>query len=338
MPRIAVDVMGGDFAPDEIVRAVANLSLESEIEMLLVGDVGRIQALLDVTPYNPELLSVHHSSQAIGMGEDPREALRAKRDASVAVAARLVAEGEADALVTAGNTGAAVLAATKFLALVPGVRKAAIAGVFPRQPEHPGQDVFGLLLDTGATVRCDAIELAQFGIMGAAYARCVSKQPAPRVGLLNMASEETAGGEVLVEAHRRLRSLPAIHFVGNVEGHEVAGGRADVVVAEGLLGNVVLGLLGGIGEAAANLAVQAAHENWRWRLGMAVFSTGIERVREITEIATYGGAPILGLAGLCIKAHPRSTAPAIANAIKVAAKGVRDRVVAEIAEAVAMLR
>lgn len=338
MPRIAVDAMGGDFAPDEVVRAVARISLDSEIETLVVGDAGRIQSLLDAGPYNPELISVHHCSQTIGMAEDAREALRAKRDASIAVAARLVAEGEADALVTAGNTTAAVLAAARHLGLLPGVRKAALAGVYPRPLEQPGQDVLGLMLDVGATVRCDAAELAQFGVMGAAYARRVSKQPAPRVGLLNIGSEETRGGEVLVEAHRRLRSLPGINFIGNVEGDEVASGKADVIVTEGLLGHVVLRLLEGLGEAAAQLAVAAGSESWRTRLGMAMLSGGIERVREITDLGTYGGAPILGFESLCVKVHDRSTAPAIANAIKVAAKGVRDGVAAGIADAVAMLR
>ena len=338
MPRIAVDAMGGDFAPDEVVKGVARVSLDADIQMVLVGNVDRIQALLDAGPYNPERISVRHCSSSISMSEDPREALRSKRDASVAVAARMVAAGEADAMVSAGNTGACVLAAAKTFKLIKGVRKAALASVYPRQTEYPGQDALGLLLDVGATIRCDAIELAQFAVMGSAYARRISKQPAPRVGLLNMGVEESKGGDVLVEAHRRLRSLPSINFVGNVEGNDVATGKADVVIAEGLLGNVVLKLLEGVGEVATNLAVHAAHDNWRWRLGMAMLSTGIARMRDLTDFRTYGGAPVLGFESLCIKAHGRSTAPAIANAIKVAAKAVRDRIAPEIAEAVALIR
>jgi glycerol-3-phosphate acyltransferase PlsX len=338
MPRIAVDAMGGDFAPDEIVKGVAKVSLESDIETVLVGNAERIQALLDAGPYNPELISVRHCASAIGMAEEPRDALRVKRDASILVATRMVAAGEADAVVTAGNTGACVLAAAKNFKLIRGVRKAALASVYPRQIEYAGQDVFGLLLDVGATIRCDAVELVQFAVMGSAYARRISKQPAPRVGLLNMGSEETKGGDVLVDAHRRLRSLPAVNFVGNVEGNDIATGRADVVVTEGLLGNVVLKLLEGISEVATSLAVQAAHESWRWRLGMAMLSSGIARMKDLTDFSTYGGAPILGFESLCIKAHGRSTAPAISNAIKVAAKAVRDRISPEIAEAVAQIR
>lgn len=338
MPRIAVDAMGGDFAPDEVVKGVARVSLESEIEVVLVGASDRIQALLDEGPYNPELISVRHCAGAIGMGEDPYEALRGRRDASIVVAARMVADGEADALVTAGNSGAAVLTAAKNFKLIRGVRKAALASVYPRETEHPGQDVFGLLLDVGATIRCDANELAQFAIMGSAYARRVSKQPAPRVGLLNMGREEGKGGEVLVEAHRKLRALPSIHFVGNVEGNDIASGRADVVVAEGLVGNVVQKLLEGLGQAASHLASQAANDNWRWRLGMAMLAPGIEKVRDMTDFGSYGGSPILGFERLCIKAHGRSSERAIANAVKVAAKAVRDRIADEIAEAVAEVR
>lgn len=338
MPRIAVDAMGGDFAPDEIVRGVAQASLESDIQMVLIGASDRIQALLDAGPYNPELISVRHCSAAIGMAEDPREGLRAKKDASVSVAARMVAAGEADAMVTAGNTGAAVLAAAKNFKLIRGVRKAALASVFPRQTEYPGQDTLGLLLDVGATIRCDAIELAQFAVMGSAYARRVSKVERPRVGLLNMGSEESKGGDVLVEAYKRMKALPALNFVGNIEGNDVATGKADVIVAEGLLGNVVLKLLEGIGEVASTVATHAAQDSWRWRIGMAMLSTGISRMRDLADFRTYGGAPILGFESLCIKAHGRSTAPAITNAIKVAAKAVRDRISPETAETLAQIR
>jgi glycerol-3-phosphate acyltransferase PlsX len=338
MPLIAVDAMGGDHAPEEVVKGVAQVSLETDIQVVLIGHADKIQSLLDGGSYNPELISVRHCTSAIGMAEDPREALRTKKDASIAVAAQMVAAGEADAMVSAGNTGACVLAAAKHFKLIPGVRKAALASVFPRQTEYEGQDRLGLLLDVGATVRCDAVELAQFAIMGNAYARRISKVRSPRVGLLNMGVEESKGGEVLVEAHRLMRAVPELHFIGNVEGNDVATGRADVVVTEGLLGNVVLKLLEGIAEVAANVASHAAHESWRWRLGMAMLSSGIAKVQSLADFSTYGGAPVLGFENLCIKAHGRSTAPAIRNAIKVAAKAVRDRIAPEIAEAIAQVR
>ncbi len=338
MPRVVVDAMGGDFAPEEMVRAVSQVSLESDIQMVLVGHAEQIQALLDAGEYNPELISVRHCGSVIGMSEDPREAIRAKKDASISVAARMVALGEADAMVSAGNTGACVLAAAKHWKLLAGIRKAALASVFPRQTEYEGQDQLGLLLDVGATIRCEAVELAQFGVMGSAYARCISKVASPRVGLLNMGAEANKGGDVLVEANRLLAGLPAIGFIGNVEGHDVATGHADVVVAEGLLGNVVLKLLEGVAEVASSLANNAAHESWRWRFGMAMLSPGIERMRTLADFQTYGGAPILGFEHVCIKAHGRSRSGAIGNAIKVSAKAVRDGIIPDIAQKIAELR
>src|SRR2546426_7954046 len=215
VPTIAVDAMGGDHAPDEVVKGVAQVSLTTDIECLVVGDERRIQAVLEGVSYNPEHIAILHSADAISMAEEPREAVK-RRDASLLVGVRAVAEGRADAMVSAGNTGACVLACAKHFRLLRGIRRAALASVYPRHREHPGQDRFALLLDVGATVRCEAEELVHFAIMGAGYARRISKVTSPRVALLNMGSEETKGGETLVEAHRRLRALAGIHFVGNV--------------------------------------------------------------------------------------------------------------------------
>ncbi len=337
MPTIAVDAMGGDHAPEEIVRGVAQVSLASDIECLLVGDERRIQDVLERVPYNPENIRVLHCRDAIGMAEDPRTAV-GRRDASLVVGVRAVAEGRADAMVSAGNTGACVLACAKHFRLIRGIRRAALASVYPRQREYPEQDRFALLVDVGATIRCEADELVQFGLMGSAYARRISKVPAPRVGLLNMGSEDTKGGDVLVEANRRLRHLPGLHFVGNIEGNELVQGRADVIVCEGLLGNVVLKLIEGIAEVLLDVTRGAAERKLAWRLGLSLLSQGMERLRELTDYASYGGSPILGFEQLFIKCHGRSTARAIANAVKVAAKAVRDRVPAEIADALAGAR
>ena len=232
MPVIAVDAMGGDHAPDEIVRGVADVSLDTDIDCLLVGDESRVQALLEQGPYNPERIAVLHARDSIAMDEDAHEAVRAHKDASLLVALRAVASGRADAIVSAGNTGACVLAAAKHFALLPGVKRAALACVHPRMTEYPGQDPLALLLDVGATVRCEADELLQFALMGSAYARRISKVPNPRVGLLNMGREDAKGGATLVEANHRLRAQPMIDFVGNVEGNDLVRGMADVIVCE----------------------------------------------------------------------------------------------------------
>jgi glycerol-3-phosphate acyltransferase PlsX len=338
VPTIAVDAMGGDHAPAEVVKGVAQVSLTTDIECLLVGDERRIQAVLESVSYNPEHIAILHCRDAIGMAEDAREAVRNRRDASLLVAVRAVAEGRAHGVVSAGNTGACVLACAKHFRLVPGIRRAALASVYPRQTEYPGQDRFALLLDVGATVRCEAEELVQFALMGNAYARRVSKVPSPRVGLLNMGTEPSKGGETLVEARRRLHELPQLNFVGNVEGNELVRGRADVIVCEGLLGNVTLKLIEGVSEVLNDLTDLAAERRLAWRVGLRLLARGIERMRELTDYAQYGGSPILGFEQLFIKCHGRSNGRAISNAVKVAAKAVRDRVPAEIADAVAAVR
>jgi glycerol-3-phosphate acyltransferase PlsX len=331
MPVIAVDAMGGDLAPEEIVKGVADASLRTAIECVLVGDEPRIQAVLDTLSYDPAHIRIHHAGEAVGMQEAPREALRVKRDASILVGAGLVGRGHADALVSAGNTGACLLACAREFKTIKGVRKAALASVFPRHVDHPGQDELALLLDVGATIRCDAADLVQFAVMGSAYARRVSKVARPRVGLLNMGAEPFKGGEVLAEAHERLAAMPGIQFVGNVEGNDVAKGIADVIVCEGLLGSVVLKFIEGIADVVTDVASNAVKQRWVWRLGMRLLSRSLREVAHLTDYAQYGGAPLLGFEQMLVKAHERSRAHAIANAVKLAAKTVRDGVAAEIA-------
>jgi phosphate acyltransferase len=338
MPVIAVDAMGGDFAPEEIVKGVARASLGTAIECLLVGDERRIQAVLDAISYNPEHIAIHHAADAIGMHESPKDALKAKRDASITVGVRLVSDGRADALVSAGNTGACILACARQFRTIKGIRKTALASVYPRQTEYPGQDQLALLLDVGATIRCDALDLVQFAVMGSAYARGISKVPRPRVGLLNMGVEEFKGGEVLTEAYQRLKAVPGIDFVGNIEGNDVAKGRADVIVCEGFVGNVVLKLIEGIAEVVSDVAGTATKRRLSWRLGMLLLSRGIREIAHLADYTKYGGAPLLGFEHLFIKAHGRSTAQAIENAVKVAAKAVRDGVAQEIAAGIQAVR
>ncbi|HVN87144.1 MAG TPA: phosphate acyltransferase PlsX [Candidatus Binatia bacterium] len=338
MRTIAIDAMGGDLAPDEVVKGVATASLQTDIQCVLVGDERRIQEILERVEYNPEQIDIHPAGEVIGMAEEPKDAVRHKRDASILVAARLVADGGADALVSAGNTGAAVLACARHFQVIPGIRKTALASVYPRQTEYPGQDHLALLLDVGATIRCDAIELVQFALMGGAYAKRVSKVASPRVALLNMGTEPTKGSAELVEAHRALQALSGVNFIGNIEGNDLVKGKADVIVTEGLVGNVALKLLEGLAEVMVDMAGAAAEESWRWRLGMRMLAGGVDRLRELADYTTYGGAPILGFQNLFIKAHGRSPARAITNAVKVAAKAARDGVPEEIALGIAGLR
>src|SRR5207249_6041127 len=285
----------------------------------------------------PERIAILHAAAAIDMAEEPREAIK-RRDASLVVGVRAVAEGRAEALVSAGNTGACVLACATHFRLLRGIRRAALASVYPRQREQRGQDALALLLDVGATVRCEAEQLVHFALMGSAYARRISKVASPAVGLMKMGSEEMKGGEVLVEAHRRLRQLPVVNFVGNVEGNDLVRGRADVIVCEGLLGNVALKVIEGVSEVLYDVTGRAGERRGAWRLGLRLLSRGSERARALTDYTQYGGSPILGFEHVFIKCRGRSGARAVANAVKVAAKAVRDHVPREIADALAAAR
>ena len=321
---IAFDVMGSDHGPAEVIRGAAQLSLESpHIHALLVGDRAVIDDALAETKHSGERVSVQHASEFVGMDEKPGEALARKPDASVSVAARLVAEGEADALVSAGNTGACVLSCARHFQLLPGVRRAALAAVYPtRARRGEKQDPFSLILDVGATVEATAEDLVAFAVMGSAYARIISKNDNPRVALLSNGTEPNKGPRQVVEAHARLASLGGLQFIGNVEGVDIPKGTADVVVTDGFVGNVCLKMLEGVHETVVELAQYAYKESLRWRAGLAMLSGGIQRIKDVTDWEQYGGAPVLGFDRIFIKAHGRSKAQAIANAGKVAAKAV----------------
>ena len=321
---IAFDVMGGDYGPAEVVRGAAQLTLESEdINALLVGDRHQIDEALALVRHNAEHISVHHTSQWIGMNEKPGAALDEKPHASVLLAAMLVKEGEADALVSAGNTGAGVLACAKTFSLMPGVRRAALATVYPTATQRGEKnDPFSLILDVGATVDASADDLVTFAVMGSAYARIISRNKDPSVALLSNGTEAQKGPPRVVEAHQRLTRLGGIRFIGNIEGVDIPKGTADVVVCDGFVGNVCLKILEGVSETVVELARYAYKERLLWRAGLAMLNSGIERIKQVTDWEQYGGAPILGFDKLFIKAHGRSKARAITNAGKVAAKAV----------------
>jgi glycerol-3-phosphate acyltransferase PlsX len=321
---IAFDVMGSDHGPEEVVRGAAQLSVEApHIHALLVGDRELIDAALADTKHRAERISVQHAPDFVGMDEKPGEALARKKNASVAVAAQLVADGEAQALVSAGNTGAGVLACARHFKLIPGVRRAALAAVYPtRGTRGAKEDPFSLILDVGATVEATAEDLVAFAVMGSAYARIISKNERPKVALLSNGVEPQKGPPRVVEAHAKLSSMEGIHFVGNVEGVEIPKGTVDVIVTDGFVGNVCLKMLEGVHETVMDLARYAYKEKLRWRAGLAMLSSGIQRIKDITDWEQYGGAPILGFDRIFIKAHGRSKARAITNAGKVAAKAV----------------
>ncbi|MEE2830548.1 MAG: phosphate acyltransferase PlsX [Myxococcota bacterium] len=339
MTTIALDCMGGDHGVEEAVAGAAALSTErDDIRVILVGDVGELGPALDSLSYNPSHLSIRHAVDWVSNDESPRAALEAKPEASILQACRLVAEGRADALVTAGSTGAAILAADRCLGRIPGVHRAALAAVTPTELSHgPKDDPFALLLDVGATLHVSPRDLVTFAVMGSAYAAAISGNPRPRVALLSNGREAGKGPPEVVEAHRLLQAVEGLDFVGNVEGLDIPRGTVDVVVTSGFLGNVVLKMIEGIGEVIADLASDAYARKFLWRLGLTMLSSGIREIESVMDWEYYGGAPILGFRQPVIKAHGRSRRRALTNACKVAAKAARSDMVGVIEASVSGL-
>ncbi|MFN3197846.1 MAG: phosphate acyltransferase PlsX [Bradymonadia bacterium] len=323
MTTIALDAMGGDHGVAPAVKAAAHLSMQSGTGVLLVGDEGQISAELRRQKYDPASLSIHHTSQWVTMEDSPKTVFDKKPDASVLVGTALVAAGEADALVSAGNTGAGIMACVRNFNQLKGVPRTALATVYPTE-QRRGElsDPFSLILDVGATLHASADALVGFAHMGSAYAACISRNPRPRVALLSNGSEAHKGPPEVVEAHRRLSQSTHIHFIGNIEGVDVPRGVADVVVTSGFTGNVVLKMLEGISETVMDIARYAYRNKLTWKLGMMMLQGGITQLKQATDWRQYGGAPILGFDKLFIKAHGRSNWRAIANALKVARKAV----------------
>ncbi len=331
MTVIALDVMGGDYAPDDIVKGAAWISLDTTIDVILVGDEKKITARLKELKHNPEHLSVYHASQFIRMDESPKEAIEKKPDASILAAARLVKEGKAEALVSAGNTGACIMACAKTFTKIPGIHKAALASVYPTETRRGKKnDPFSLILDVGATINVTANDLVTFAIMGSSYAARISRNPRPRVAILSNGTEEMKGTAEIVDAYRMLKDYKKINFVGNIEGIDIPRGIADVVVCSGFTGNIVLKMLEGVSDTVMELARYAYKTSYLWKFGLMMLRGAISQLKDITDWEQYGGAPLLGFESLFIKAHGRSKARATANAIKVAAKAASSGLIKDI--------
>lgn len=337
MQRIVVDAMGGDKAPEAIVKGAAQASLAlSDVEIILVGNAAAIGKILPNVRHDGARIRVHHAPAVIDMDETPSEALAAKPDASIVVATDLVGRGEGDALVSAGNTGASVLACARRWQLMPGIRRAALAAVFPTELRRGERnDPFSLILDVGATVDATAEDLVAFALMGAAYARVISRNERPRVALLSNGREAGKGPREVVAAHGLLLERTELNFIGNIEGLDIPRGVADVVVCSGYVGNVAIKMLEGVSETVLRLARYAYKERLLWRAALAMLSGGIERLKEVTDWEQYGGAPLLGFDHLFIKAHGRSGESAIANAIRVAYKALEGDLCGSIAASLA---
>jgi glycerol-3-phosphate acyltransferase PlsX len=312
MIRIAVDAMGGDHAPAVIVDGVVAAARHLDAQIALVGAAAPVEAALashaDWRELNIEIVD---APDVIAMSEPPAAALRRKPGASIRVAAERVARGEAAAIVSAGHTGAAVIAAYSAFGTIPGVDRPALATTIPTRSRP------AVLLDAGANVECRPQHLLQFAIMGSVYARIAAGIARPRVGLLSIGEEESKGNELTRDAHRLLKSAP-VNFIGNVEGREIYSGVADVIVCDGFTGNIVLKTSEGLVEAVEALLGDELQGTFSSQVGYLLSRRAFRRFRRRVDYSEYGGAPLLGVAGLAIVCHGRSSPKAIRNAIAMA--------------------
>lgn len=309
--RIALDGMGGDGAPVEVVSgAIRALDELSGLEVLLVGDPGRMGA-----PDRPGLV-IHPATDVIGMDEHPAQAVRAKPDASIPTAVRLVKEGAADAVVSAGNTGAMMASSLLILGRVAGVKRPAIATVIPTR----GRPL--VCVDMGATADCKPEHLLQFAHMGVAYAEAVLDVERPTVALLNIGGEPEKGSVLAQETHALLAADERLRFVGNVEGNHLLDGDLDVMVTDGFTGNVVLKVLEGTAESLFAQVKNAFMSSARGRLAGQLARPLLHGLKKRLDYEEYGGAPLLGVTGVSIISHGRSSARAIAAAVGAAKRAV----------------
>jgi glycerol-3-phosphate acyltransferase PlsX len=327
--RIALDAMGGDYAPDPNVEgAIAALQADPQLEVVLVGEKPLLDSLLDKSGYSGERLSVRAAEGCVGMEEKPTEALRKKPNCSIAVCWQMMAAHEADAVVSAGNTGAVVAAGLRTRLFLKGVKRPGIAVALPTAR---GRSV---LMDVGANPAARPEHLYQYGIMGAIYAREFLAAESPRIGLMNIGSEDGKGNDLYRETHKLLSQSRLIgQYVGNVEGRGLYYGEADVVICEGFVGNVVLK----VSEGMADFVMQTVAQEVLGKL-TSERETAMQHFHGLLrryQYAESGGAPLLGIDGVCIICHGSSNAKAIRNALKVPTQ-FRDRrinaqIVAELA-------
>ncbi len=313
---IAVDAMGSDRAPRPEVEGAILAARHYELEVLLVGHEHQVRAEMAAHRYDGLPIRVLHASEFIAMNESV-EAVRTKRDSSMRVGLRLVREGSAAGFVSAGNTGATMATSKIVLGALEGVHRPALAAVFPTAAGTPC-----LMLDVGAYVDCKPHNLEQFAIMGEIYYRTIFGVVRPRVGLLSVGAEESKGNEVTLSAHKLIKQLP-LNFVGNVEGRDLYNGNVEVIVCDGFMGNVALKVSEGLILTVREMLKESLQATLTRQVGYLLTRRAFADFKKRLDYSEYGGAPLLGVKGVCIVGHGSSNANAIKNAIRVAAETAR---------------
>jgi glycerol-3-phosphate acyltransferase PlsX len=327
MVTIALDAMGGDHFPRPEVEGALQAAKSFDVKVILVGREEALRKELDRHPGWESLpVEIRHASEQITMDDSAGKAVRAKKDSSIRVASRLVKAGEAEGMVSAGNTGAVMATAKMVQGMLRGVDRPALASAFPTVTGGSA-----IMLDVGANVDCTPKMLAQFAVMGNAYARMILKHSEPRVGLLSIGEEEHKGNSLTHEAFPLLKALRHVNFIGNVEGRDVYTGDVDVIVCDGFVGNVALKTSEGLVEAIRQMLRESMVKTTTRKLGAFLSRGAFADFKKRVDYTEYGGAPLLGLNGICVICHGRSNAKAISNAIRVAkefAQGKIDEAVA----------
>jgi glycerol-3-phosphate acyltransferase PlsX len=312
--------MGGDKAPAVEVEGAVRAAREYGVGVLLVGNEAALRAELARHQTHGLPLEVVHASEVITMDDSAGKSVRSKRDSSIRVAARLVREGAAQGLISAGNTGAVMATSKVVLGVLPGVYRPALAQVFPTL-----ERTWAVLIDVGANVDCEPAMLAQFALMGEVYSRLICHCQRPRIGILSIGEEELKGNELTRDATPLLKNL-AVNFIGNVEGRDLYSGKADVIVCDGFIGNVALKVSEGLVQTIKHMLKEALEANLPRKLGYVLSRDAFDEFRRRVDYSEYGGAPLLGVKGVCIICHGSSNANAIKNAIRVAVEHYRSGV------------
>jgi glycerol-3-phosphate acyltransferase PlsX len=327
--KLALDAMGGDNAPAEIVKGAIDAVKKYPCEIVLVGDKNKILETLSDDPEFESLpITIKHTDEVIGMDEHPADAVRNKKNSSIVVATQLVKDGECDAVLSAGSTGAAVTAAQLILKRIHGIGRPTIATPIPTP------DGVALLLDSGANVDSKPEHLVQSGIMGALYVEHVLGKGNPRVGLLNIGEEETKGNEQAKETYQIFKNMTTINFAGNAEGRDIPTGKFDVIVCDGFVGNVVLKFAEGLAHTIFKLIKEGIEEGGvPVKLAALLLAPTLKELAKKLDASEYGGAPLLGVNGYCIISHGSSDAKSICNAIRVANEYVSGNVLEHIKNA-----
>ena len=325
--KIAVDAMGGDYAPDEIVLGAIRASAELDVDLFLVGDRDRIQSSIDDHGgIDPSRVEIVPADGVITM-EEKATSIRRKPQASINVAMNLVKEQKAQAVVSAGHSGAAMSAALLRLGRLKGIDRPAIGAVFPTIV--PGKSV--IVLDVGANMDSRPKYLEQFALMGTIYSKYVLDVENPKVGLLNIGEEPGKGNELAVQTYELLVKNSAIPFVGNAEGRDVLSGNFDVIVCDGFAGNVLLKFAEAVGEVMLNIMREELPKGWRGEVGTALLKPNLQNIKQRVDHAEHGGALLFGVSGICIIGHGSSRAPSIFNAIRLAKEAIDHEVLERIA-------